>query len=66
MAIVNNDEVPIGFSMALAKDINALNAFSQLNDESKIDIINQSKQIQSKQDMQQFVSHLTSDVNQTF
>ena len=35
MNLINNDKVPIGFSMALAKDMNALSAFSEMSHEEK-------------------------------
>ena len=59
MELIKNDEVPIGFSMALARDMNALSAFSSMNKEEQKNVINRSRQIQSKEEMQQYVSSIT-------
>lgn len=66
MDLINNDQVPIGFSMALAKDMNALTAFSNMNKEEKQTVVNHSKSIQSKQEMQQYVSSLADSTHSSF
>lgn len=65
MNLINNDNVPIGFSMALAKDMNALSAFSEMSHEEKEKVINHSRQIESKDEMSQYVSSLANS-NKTF
>lgn len=65
MNLINNDKVPIGFSMALAKDMEALTAFSSMSHEQKENVINHSREIESKDEMQNYVSSLANS-NKTF
>lgn len=51
-------ELPIGFGMQLAKNLDAMNYFSNLDEEGKRQVVNQTKNIGSKQEMEQFVSSL--------
>lgn len=51
--------------MALAKDMNALSAFSEMSHEEKENVINHSRQIESKDEMSQYVSSLANS-NKTF
>ncbi len=60
MDLLGNNEIPIGFSMALAKDTNAMNAFSTMPQTEREDVIAHSKTIQSKNEMEHFVSSLSS------
>lgn len=64
MEILGNHEIPIGFSMALAKDSNAMNAFSTLSEEKRQQLIESSRQIQTKKDMESFVNQISQ--NKTF
>lgn len=66
MDLINNDQVPIGFSMALAKDMNALTAFSNMDKEEKKSVVNHSRSIQSKREMQQYVSSLADSTHSSF
>jgi hypothetical protein len=59
MELLGNHEIPIGFSMALAKDTNAMNAFSSMSKEQRTQVVEQSRSIQSKEDMDQFVNSFT-------
>lgn len=65
MNLLNDDELPIGFGMALAKDSKAMNAFSALNKSEKDSIIEKSKQIKSKREMEQFTSSLYQNTTNT-
>lgn len=65
MDLLSNNEIPIGFSMALAKDTTAMNAFSAMPEARREQVIEGSRNIQSKQDMEQYVSNLSSE-NKTF
>ncbi len=56
MDLLSNQEIPIGFSMALAKDTNAMNAFSSMPKEQRKQVVEQSRSIHSKEEMEQFVS----------
>lgn len=59
MNLLNNDELPIGFGMALAKDTNAMNVFSSMNVAEQRNVIEHARHIDSKNEMQQFVSNLS-------
>lgn len=56
MDLLSNQEIPIGFSMALAKDTNAMNAFSSMPKEQRTQVVEQSRNIHSKDEMEQFVN----------
>ncbi len=54
----NSYDMPLGLGMALAKNINAMNRFASLSQEEQRKIINQTHQIQSKQEMTQFAENI--------
>ncbi|MDD5937041.1 MAG: hypothetical protein PUC65_16000 [Clostridiales bacterium] len=66
MEMLGNHEIPIGFSMALAKDTNAMNSFSAMPESQRKQVIEASRTIQTKQDMERFVNSITSRYNKTF
>lgn len=51
-------EVPVGFGMALAQDLEAMKYFSGLSEDKQRDIINRTKGIKSKEEMQSFVDSI--------
>lgn len=51
-------EVPIGFGMHLAKNLEAMTYFANLDEQRKQEVVNQTKNINSKEEMEQFVSSL--------
>lgn len=55
---VISTELPMGFSNALAKNTSALAYFTNLTDDMKQSVIDQTHTIQSKGQMQQFVDSL--------
>ncbi len=55
---MKNDEIPIGFSMALAQNPEAMQKFALLNEEKKKEIINGTHSIHSKQEMHEYVNKL--------
>jgi len=57
-------DVPLGFGMALAKNVNAMEAFARMSEAERQSVINRAHQVKSKQEMQQFVDGLASHVNQ--
>lgn len=61
MNLLGNDELPIGFGMALAKDTQAMNTFSTMDKIQQNNVVEQARQINSKNEMQQFVSSLSQD-----
>jgi len=52
----NGSDIPIGLGMALAKDLNAMNYFASLDSSGRQKIIDQTHSIESKEEMQDFVS----------
>lgn len=54
-------EVPIGFGMALAGNLDAMTYFANLNEDKKQQVISQTTEIRSKNEMQQFVSSLSNN-----
>ncbi len=58
MSILNNDEIPVGLSMALAENLYAMEKFSNMNERDKQEFINRSRNVNSKQEMRSLVSGL--------
>ncbi|NLZ45130.1 MAG: hypothetical protein GX896_00390 [Clostridiales bacterium] len=52
-------DLPLGFGMALSQNVTAMENFATLNPEQKQSIINNTRQIKSKNEMQNFVSNLS-------
>ncbi len=61
--LVNGKGIPMGLGMALAQDLNAMNYFSSLGDEKQQEIIDHTHEIQSRNEMKQFVSHIADGNN---
>lgn len=58
MSILNDDQIPVGLGMALAQDLDAMKAFSGLNESAKQQVIERSRQVSSKDEMKGIVSDL--------
>ena len=58
MSIFNNDEIPVGLSMALAENLYAMERFGNLDEQQRQDFIQQSRNVGSKQEMRSLVSGL--------
>ena len=58
MNILNNDEIPIGLGMALARNLNAMQVFASLDGASRENVIQRSHLANSKQDMESIVNDL--------
>ncbi len=58
MSIFNNDEIPVGLSMALAENLYAMERFGNMDERQRKDIIQQSKMVASRQEMRNLVSGL--------
>lgn len=54
-----NGDMPLGFTMALAQNTDALNNFSKLSKDEKQNFINGASNIASKTEMQGYVNSLT-------
>lgn len=58
---MNDEELPIGFSMELAKHLDVLNHFSNLSDSEKKNVIENARQIKSRDKMRSYVESLFHD-----
>ena len=58
MNILNNDEIPVGLSMAFAENLRAMERFSNLDEQGRQDVIERARHAGSKQEMQSIVSGL--------
>lgn len=61
MSLLDDHNVPIGFGMALAQDLNAMNHFASLDKATQQSIIEQTHHIHSKEEMRNFVSNLANN-----
>lgn len=59
MSLLN--DIPMGFGMALAKNVNAMEYFAGLPRERQAEIVRQTHEIASKQEMQAFVERMMQD-----
>ena len=59
MSLLN--DIPMGFGMALAKNVNAMKYFAGLPRERQAEIVRQTHEISSKQEMQAFVERMMQD-----
>ena len=55
---MNRNDLPVGFTMALSMNAEAMDQFSKLNDEEKQKIVDQSRCVNSKSEMQQLVNNI--------
>ncbi len=55
---MKRDEMPVGFTMALAQNPDAMQKFALLSEDKKQEIINGTHSIHSKQEMHEYVSKL--------
>lgn len=59
MSLLNDREIPEGLGMALAQNMSAMQAFSNLDDRSRDSVVNRARQVKSRQEMDSIVSELT-------
>ncbi|WP_099468446.1 hypothetical protein [Konateibacter massiliensis] len=57
--MINNEELPIGFTMELALHSDVLNQFSKLPKSKQDELIEGARNIKSKEAMQSYVSNMT-------
>lgn len=55
---MKRDEMPVGFSMALAQNPEAMQKFAMLSEEKKKQIIDGTHSVKSKQEMHEYVNKL--------
>ena len=53
---MQRDEVPLGFSMALAQNPDAMQKFAMLSEEKKKQIIDGTHSVKSRQEMHEYVN----------
>ncbi len=58
---MKRNEMPVGFSMALAQNPEAMQYFALLSDDKKREIIDGTHAISSKREMHEYVNNLASD-----
>ena len=58
MGILNNDEIPVGLSMALAENLRAMERFSNMTEVEKREFISRCRNVESKQEMRSLVSEI--------
>lgn len=54
-------EIPMGLGMALSHNLEAMQKFSMLSDNQKLEIIEGTHSIQSKEEMRQYVENIFSE-----
>lgn len=54
-------ETPMGFVMALAQNMEALNKFAELSEIHKKEIMNSTRSVCSKEDMKKLVNKIAAD-----
>lgn len=58
MSILNNDEIPVGLSMAFAENLRAMERFSNMDEQDRQNVIEKARHASSKQEMRSIVSGL--------
>ena len=58
MDILNNDEIPVGLSMAFAENLRAMEQFSNMNEQGRQNVIERARHAASKQEMRSIVSEI--------
>ncbi|NMB30571.1 MAG: hypothetical protein GX988_03925 [Clostridiales bacterium] len=58
MNFSNLDDMPLGFGMALAQDVEAMKQFSKLPVNKQKEIISKTRNVNSRQEMQAYVQQL--------
>lgn len=56
--MINNEELPIGFTMELAMHSDILNYFSKLTEYEKNSVIAGARNVNSKQEMREYVESI--------
>lgn len=56
--MINNEELPVGFTMELAQHSDALNRFSHLSQSEQEMIIDRARDIKSHDEMRNFVENM--------
>lgn len=58
LTMIDNQELPIGFTMELAQHSHVLNRFAQLPQAEQTSIVNGAKEIKSRNEMRNYVENM--------
>ena len=58
MSLLSDDGIPLGLGMALAQNMDAMRTFSSMSESARQDVIDRSRHVQSKQEMENLVNGL--------
>ena len=58
MSTIDHTDLPLGLGMSLAQNVDAMEYFSSLDDETKQSVLAHTHAITSKSEMQQYVASL--------
>jgi len=61
MYMISNEELPLGFAMALAQHTDILKQFAKLSDEEQSALVNGAKQLSSRKEMRHYVENMFSE-----
>lgn len=64
--MIDNRELPIGFTMELAQHSDVLNRFSGLSEEERNKIIDRAKTIESRDEMRNYVESMFQETKSSF
>jgi translation elongation factor EF-1beta len=53
-----SDQMPIAFSLSMIENICAMNAFAGMTEEQRRDVINEARNVKSKDEMEQLVEKI--------
>ena len=56
--MIDNHELPIGFTMELAQHSDILNKFAGLPDEERRRLVDGARQVNSREEMRNYVEHM--------
>lgn len=56
--IVQGGNLPIGFGLSLAANTKSMQAFANMNDTEKQKVVEESRQMQTREDMENFVNRI--------
>ncbi len=52
------DDMPLGFTLSMVNDIKAMNAFASMTDEERHKIVEEARQVKSKEEVNQLIEKL--------
>ncbi|MDO4548672.1 MAG: hypothetical protein Q4D04_11270 [Clostridia bacterium] len=58
MNLLKDGEMPIGLSMALAENLEAMKRFSNLSAQRRTDVVRRARDVESREEMQNLVNSL--------